>query len=397
MAAIRAAEAGARAIVVEKNAAAGVKLLSTGGGRCNVTNTAALDDFARAFGPRGRFVTDALRRFDATALRLLLASLDVPTQSLDGRHVYPKSERARDVRDALLRRCRELGVEVECNVRVASLTASDGAVSGLATDGFDLDASRVVVAAGGRSYPAFGSSGDGYELARSAGHAITDPVPALVPLVIEGDLAAECAGVSVPCVKVRVAPGRGKDPCERGGLLFTHKGVSGPAVLNVSGAASMMLADGVETVLLVDFTPAVTAQDWERRLDVWRSDEGAAKVRTLVARHLPARLAAALVARACRDGDVRASQLSGEQRAALVSRVKKMRLDVVDTEGWDRAMVTRGGVTLKEVDPRTLESRLCRGLYFAGEVLDLDGPCGGYNLQWAFSSGALAGASAARS
>jgi predicted flavoprotein YhiN len=425
LAAIAAARAGRRVTVCQRMPRAGAKLLASGGGRCNFTNTAAATDFAAAFGRQGRFVLPALEALDSAGLRRLLAELGVPSRVEDGFHVFPSSGRAGDVLAALLRECGRLGVEVRTSTPVEALLVDSGRVVGVRVPRSDLPAAGVILAAGGQGYPELGGTDAGYALARQAGHQIVPPVPALVPLVTAEKWPAACSGVSVPAARVRidfaarpvaarlpsaVRPGpEGSSPksgrasrgspragAGEGDVLFTHTGLSGPAVLDLSGTVAELLPRQSAVPIVLELLPGRTAADWRREMDGWQRTDGRKGVRTLLARHVPLRLAAAICTQAGLADDARASDLPRPARAALERLLTALPLTVTATAGFARAMVTRGGVALKQVDPRTLASRLVAGLHFAGEVLDLDGPCGGYNLQWCMSSGWLAGTSVAR-
>ncbi|HPD13692.1 MAG TPA: NAD(P)/FAD-dependent oxidoreductase [Planctomycetota bacterium] len=390
MAAIAAAEAGARVAVCEQMARPGAKLLATGGGRCNLTNTASADEVMARFGRQGRFMAPALAGLDGPRLRAFFASLGVPTHAPDGFHVFPESNSARSVLAALVGRAEALGVRLLTGVEATALGHE-----GIETSRGAVPCSSVVLATGGKGYPALGATGAGYRLAAHAGHRIVPPVPGLVPLVAAERWVARVSGVTVPEAAVWIDLPRRRHARSVGPLLFTHRGLSGPAVLDLSADVAELLAGGSPVPLRVDLAPGTAASAWAARFDAWRREHGRRLVRTLLADHLPASLAAEL----CRVGgcgdEVRAAEITAAQRRGLASCLAGLPLTVTATEGFGQAMITRGGVALDAVNPRTLESRLRPGLFFAGEVLDLDGPCGGYNLQWAFVSGALAGRAAA--
>jgi len=391
MAAITAAERGRRVLVLERLDHPGAKLLASGGGRCNLTNTLSPAALAEHFGRQGRFALAALEAFGPEALRRFLAGLGVATHAPDGVHVYPVSERSADVRDALLARARDLGVGLRVGVRVEGLRVEAGALKGLETSAGPLAARAVVLATGGRGYADLGGSDSGYRLARQAGHTVIEPTPALVPLVTRESWPHKIAGLSLEGVGVGLAVPRGKRGGVTGGVLFTHRGVSGPAVLDLSGDVACLLRKRRDVPICLNLSPEESAEDWLARLDAWAEGERRKTVRSLLAAHVPRALADALCRLADADPSAKAGQVPRAARRALAGLLANLPLTVTATEGWDRAMVTRGGVALKEVDPKRLASRRVAGLFFAGEVLDLDGPSGGFNLQWAFSSGRLAG------
>jgi len=394
-------------VLLERLPRPGVKLLATGGGRCNLTNTLPPDEFPARFGRHGRFILPALAAFGPDALRRFLGSLGVPTAAPDGLHVFPVTDSAADVQRALVRRARELGVRLRLAVAARALWIEGGALRGLETSRGRIAANAVILATGGKGYPALGAAGAGYALAREAGHTIVEPTPALVPLVTRETWPRELAGLALSPARARIdlpgrppafAPGAPGLRCGpragiTGDLLFTHTGLSGPAILDLSGDVAVLLSDRAEVPLRLDLAPRTTRAEWLARLDSWPLSEGRKALRTLLAAHFPRALADLLCRLAGLAPATRPAQVSRPARRALADLLTALPLTVTATEGWNRAMVTRGGVALKEVDPQTLASRLLPGLAFAGEILDLDGPSGGFNLQWAFSSGRLAGSS----
>jgi len=394
-------------VLLEQLPRPGVKLLATGGGRCNLTNTLPPDEFPARFGRHGRFILPALAAFGPDALRRFLHSLGVPTAAPNGLHVFPVSDSAADVQRALVRRARELGVRLRLATTARALWIEGDALRGLETSRGRVAANAVILATGGKGYPDLGATGSGYALAREVGHSIVEPTPALVPLVTRETWPREIAGLALSPAHARIdipgrppafapgAPGlrRGKRAGITGDLLFTHTGLSGPAVLDLSGDVAVLLSDRAEVPLRLNLAPRTTRAEWLARLDSWPLSEGRKTLRTLLAAHFPRALADLLCRLAGLDPATRPAQVSRPARRALADLLTALPLTVTATEGWDRAMVTRGGVALKEVDPQTLRSRLVPGLAFAGEILDLDAPSGGFNLQWAFSSGRLAGSS----
>lgn len=395
MAAIAAARAGAAVTLCERQSGLGCKLAATGGGRCNLANTLAPEAFMRRFGPRGRFMADALRRLGRDALLRNLRAWGVDTAAADGFHYFPVSQRAADVVDALRRELARGRVAVRLDTRVTALVTADGRIVGATAGGVDEPADAVVLAAGGAAWPALGGSEFGYELARAVGHTVVEPSPALVGLMTRETWPGACAGVTLPDVDVRLDLQRRRKQACRGILLFTHRGISGPVILDLSGDAVACLRAQPVVPLRLCLDATVTRGDWEARLAGWRRGRGARTVRNLLDEAFPQSLATALCVACGIPADLSAARLDAARRALLLDHLAAAPLTVVSAEGMHRAMVTRGGVDLREVDPARLESRRVRGLHIAGELLDLDGPCGGYNLQWAFSSGWLAGAAAA--
>ncbi len=390
MAAVAAAAAGRRVRVCERMESAGRKLLTTGGGRCNLTNMAGVDAIIAAFGRQGRFMQPALREFGPDVLRDFFAAAGVPTVVQDDGCVFPVSQRARDVLDALAREATRHGAEIDCRCAVQKLVVRDGVVAGVeAADGL-IATPRVILAAGGRSYPALGSDGSGLALAVAVGHTLVPPVPALVPLITAETWPKQLAGIVLEQARVRID--RKGQPREGrvGPVLFTHRGISGPPVLDLSGAVAALLAEGAPVSLLIAPRIDRDLSAWRTLFDGWRASFGRRALHNLLSGELPRALAQVL----CElTGlmETTPAQARREQLDTLARLCAELPLTIQQTEGWEHAMVTRGGVKLNEVDPQTLQSRCVPGLFFAGEILDLDGPCGGYNLTWAFASGQLAG------
>ena len=293
--------------------------------------------------------------------------------------------------EKLLRECAELGVSICLNSPIRKLNLADGKVTGLVSDHFEVEAENVLIATGGRGYSKLGGCGIGYELARQAGHSIVTPIPADVPLVAEESWVGELTGIVMPNVHFRVDHKGFSKQGEFGDLLFTHRGISGPMVVNLSGEISSALQKSDKIFVRVNFMPRdFNAQNVFAN---WRTKEG----KKLFLNHLKTLLPNAMATIFCELADIspqmKASELSKNQSEKLEALLCKCPISIIRTEGFEKAMVTRGGVSLKEIDPTTMESKVCKNLYFAGEVMDLDAPCGGFNLQWAFSSGFAAGGS----
>jgi predicted Rossmann fold flavoprotein len=397
MAAIAAAKAGARVAVLERLAMPGTKLVATGGGRCNLTNTLSTAEFLERFGKSGKFMRPAIEGLDSPALRSFFQSLGINTRSTDGLHYFPVSESATEVRDALLERCRALDVEMFMEEDAFGLIIQENSVRGVETSQGRLEATRVVLAAGGCAWPALGSNGSGFTLAQAAGHSIVRPCPALVPLVTRQDWPRVCTGIVIPGARIRIELPKAPRTGVTGDLLFTHRGISGPIVLDLSAEVSRHLAEtGIPVPIRLYLTPESNPEIWNARISAWRTEHPRRLFRNFVSAQLPHTLAETVCAETGIDAELRAADLTRVVQRRLADWLAGVTVEILRTEGFDKAMVTSGGVTLREVEPRTLQSRLVKGLYFAGEILDIAGPCGGYNLQWAFSSGHLAGQSAAR-
>lgn len=372
-------ERGARIVLLDGAEKLGAKILIAGGGRCNVTHeTVRPDDFHGA----RPFVRNVLAAFDASAAVLWFESLGVPLKRESTGKLFPVSDRARDVLEALVRRCRELGVDIRTRRRVAEVTPATGSFR---VDG-EIEARRVILATGGRSVPATGSDGAGHAIARSLGHAVTPTFPALVPLVLDrGFFHASLSGVSHDVELVVRAGGKVVDR-RIGSLLWTHFGISGPVVLD----ASRTWVANPGATLEASLFPGEPFEGVER----WILSERRTTANALGDR-LPARVAETLLRRAGVDPGVPAARTARDARRRLVRDLTALELPVVSDRGWNYAEVTAGGVPLSEVRFRTMESKLVPGLHFVGEILDCDGRIGGFNFQWAWATGFLAGRAAA--
>jgi hypothetical protein len=386
LAAARAsARAGRSTAVLEKMDRPGRKLLITGGGRCNLCDPARDSlDALRAFGRGGEFLRDALSCF---SLAEFLADLDVRTEldASDSRHYVVGG--ARRLLGALLTSATAAGACLRPRSRVRSLEPLPSAGWRVRCSDAVFESRRVILATGGLTYPSTGSSGDGYAWAENLGHKVVPPTPTLGALATKPNFAA-LAGVTVPAVEFTLTVRKRKAGRLRGTLLFTHRGVSGPAVLDLS-LEMTRAAGGNETAeLTIDFLPDVPREKLESSI---ASSAGRKLSRALGATPLPSRLVAEVIRHAGLDPDARVEHVSRKDLRALVDMLKSMRLAVIGVEDPERCTVTFGGVSTREIDPRTMESRLVPGLYFAGEIISVHGPCGGYNLLQAFSTGHVAG------
>ena len=397
MAAIAAARSGAKVTLLERMPEPGLKLCASGGGRSNVTNTLENDAFMDKLGRQGRFAEPALSVMGSVQLREFLASIGAPTHAPDGVRVYPVCEDATKLRDALHDEAVRCKVKVLTNMQVVELIRNGERVGGIKLSKGSMAADAVIIATGSCGYPALGGNDSGYALARSVGHTMAPPAPALVPIITRERWPGELAGVSLPDVRVWIdLPGHSREGL-RGDLLFTHNGISGPAVLDMSGAIARLLTKQFAVPMRVDVLTGETAEQTLAKFNTWRTRSGKKQVVNLLATEfgLPHSFARQLLALSGAEPEVIAAELPATAREQLVAQLHGLVLTARDTEGFKRAMVVRGGIALRDITSETLESEKLWGLYFAGEVLDIDGPCGGYNLQWAFASGWLAGLAAA--
>ena len=400
MAAARAGERGRRVLLLERGPSLGRKLLITAGGRCNVTNSAPLPEFLKAFGRQGGFLRDAMTRFGNAELLEWLHNSGVRTIAERKGRIFPESQQAATVLDALRAAMQAGAVEVRLNQRVESLRIEQGNLSGVfaaAPSGAPRSAiasAGVLIATGGLSYPATGATGDGYALARQAGHSIVEPYPAIVAFETAESWPRNIQGTPIKNVSV-IARHDGRKLAENfGEALWTHYGISGPAILDISGAVVLALRKGGAVTLELDLRPGDTAESLDERLLHAIKKEGKKQISTVLGGWIAERTAAQLLQLAEVDPRKKMSQCSKSDRKRIVRLVKHLELHVRRPRPIEEAIVTGGGVPLSEVDPKRMESRLLKGLFFAGEVLDLAGPSGGYNLQAAFSTGYLVGETA---
>lgn len=399
MAATAAAECGRHVVLLEKMDQPGRKLRITGKGRCNLTNTSTLKDFMTHVGSDARFLRNCFARFFNTELMDFFEQRGVPLTVERGNRVFPTSGKALDIFLALVEWLeRNERVEMRKNSVVKSLVIVDeedgsrriGGVRLL--NGETIFAPKVIVATGGMSYPTTGSTGAGYQLAKEAGHTVVDTVPSLVPLVCEERLPEDLEAFTLKNVRLWVAPKEGKKLYDGfGELTFTSDGIGGPLALSASRMVSRVLHRGEKLVAHIDLKPAVEAAELDRRLIGDLNGNGTRVLNDALRLWLPAEIIPLALKSMHIEYYKRLNQINAAERKRLLGFLKDCQLTLTGTRDYTEAVVTQGGVSLKEIDPKTMESKLVNGLHFAGEVLDLDGDTGGYNLQMAFSTGWAAG------
>lgn len=405
LAAGHAAECGAKVVLLERNSILGKKLRITGKGRGNVTNTAGIEEFVAAFGPTGKFLYGAFSRFSNNDLIELLNRLGVPTKIERGGRVFPKSDRAPDVADALERWLRDLKVDIRLRTTAKSLAVEANIepptpnpqhptpeIAGVSVFGGTMSADAVILATGGITYPATGSTGDGYRMAAEVGHTVVPPVPSLSALDVAEGYVERLEGLSLRNVEATLSANGKRVGREFGEMLFTSVGVSGPIILTLSKLYAR-IEDKSAVELRINFKPALDRKQLEARLlaDFIRTTQYMNYLPEL----LPRKMVPTFAEVSRISGDITLNKITAVQRRRIIDMLLGYRFTVTGARPAEEAIVTAGGVSTKEIAPRTMESKLVKGLYFCGEVMDIDGTTGGYNLQAAFSTGWIAGENAA--
>ena len=390
MAAIHAAERGRRVLLLEKGKKPGVKILMSGGTRCNITHDCDARGIIAAFGPNGKFLHSPLAALGPHETVAFFHGEGVLTKVEDTGKVFPVSDRAVDVLEALLRRMRHCGATLAITEAATDIRPLPDGGFRVATTRREATAEHVLITTGGKSYPGCGTTGDGYGFAAHFGHTILRTTPALVPLTVQVAWIADLRGITLPDVNLRVIETGRPLTARRGSMLFAHFGLTGPAPLDVSRAVSGH-ASPASLTLEADLLPSVPEAAFDEFLRTESLASGKKQLAIVLAERLPRRLADHLLTLCGMPADRKAAALSKPDRVKLVAAVKRLALPLRGTLGFEKAEVTAGGVSLDEVDSRTMQSKRVPGLFFAGEVLDLDGWIGGYNFQSAWSTGWLAG------
>ena len=380
-----ASAGGKKVLLLEKEKHFGGKLPISGGAKCNVTNILSAEEQAASFGKKARFLLPALKNFPPEMTRDFFAAHGVPIEIVDGFHCFPRSNRASDVVNALVNSCREQYVQCLNNICADELLAENQKITGVRCGTKIFYADNVLLACGGKSYPQLGATGSGYTIAAAAGHTIIPPLPAMTGVHTAQQWCAQCAGIALEDVETSIALPGEKERC-RGELIFTDAGISAFAVLDISGRISELLQQMAKVPLKLNLFAGKNSDFWQQEFDRWRKTAPTRSVVRAPNQYMPRKLAGFLVP----DSEVKLTNLSKTMRREIITNLTALPLDAIACP-WEKAMVTRGGVATAEIDPHTLESKIVRNLFFAGEVIDVDGPCGGYNIQWALSSGFTAG------
>ena len=394
LAAIAAAEHGHQVQLFEKNEKLGKKIYITGKGRCNVTNACDTEELFAAVVHNPKFLYSSFYSFTNQDMMELVERNGCPLKTERGGRVFPVSDKSSDVIRALTVCLKNAGVQVRLYEEVDSVETRDGRVSGIRLKKTReiVSADAVIVATGGLSYPSTGSTGDGYRFAEKTGHTVTDLSPALVPFETAEPVGRDLQGLALKNIQAKILKGKKVLYEEFGEMLFTHFGVSGPVLLSASSYGAAQLKKGPLTLSL-DLKPALSEEQLDARILRDFEEQKNNQYKNSLSRLLPAKMIPVIVERSGIDPDKKINEITKEERRRIVQAVKDFRLTLTGLRGYKEAIITQGGISVREINPSTMESKLVKGLYFAGEVLDLDAVTGGYNLQIAWSTGHLAGSS----
>ena len=394
MAAVFAARNGQNVQLLEKNEKLGKKLFITGKGRCNITNAADIEDLFTAVTSNPKFLYSGFYSFTNQQVIDFFEELGVKTKIERGERVFPVSDHSSDVIAAFSRELKSLGVSVSLHTEVKELLCEQDKVCGvLLTNGKKMKADAVIVATGGISYPSTGSTGDGYRFARETGHRVTELLPSLVPMEVRQWYAKELQGLSLRNIEIRITDGKKKLYEEFGEMLFTHYGVTGPVILSASSVVGKTLRKK-ELTLHIDLKPALSEEQLDKRILREFDANHNKQYKNSIDSLFPAKLKPIMIELSEIEPEKKVNEITKEERQRLVHLIKDFTMTLTGLRSYNEAIITKGGVSVKEIDPGTMESKKMKGLYFAGEVLDLDAVTGGYNLQIAWSTGYLAGINA---
>ena len=389
--AIISARQNKKVLLLEKLPNIASKLKATGGGRCNLTNTLSNEDFISKFGRDGRFMQDALKAFDHKALVDFFSEIGVQTHAPDGFRIFPTSHSSLTIISALSDEMKKLGVDLICSQKVEHIIVKDNRVFGVKTLTKTYNAPKVILATGGLGYPTLGAEGDGYTMVEELGHKITELHPAMMPLQVKEVWVKNCRADTIAKVRLRVDLKKAKKLKAMGDLIFTKNGIRGPVVLDFAREVTPLLAKYGEVPLLLNLTKGMNEEQISKHL----KNEAFKNPNDSILKHLSTLLPVPLSQELCNLADINSddkyNKIAGGAKAKLINLLAWTPLTITGHDGFKMAMITRGGISLKEINPKTMQSKIVAGLYFCGELMNLDGPCGGYNLQWSFSSGYLAG------
>lgn len=393
LAAGRAAELGGKVLVLEKMKQEGCKLLITGKGRCNITNSAVISEFIKHVYPNGRFLKNAFSQYFSKDIIELLQKYGVEATLERGGRYFPASNKSADVLHALLKWTKDLKVDIRCGQKVEKIHVENKKITGVTANGKVYTTSKVILATGGKSYPATGSNGEGYVLAKILGHSIENVRPALVPIETEGDLAQKLQGLNLKNVNAVVWVDGKKAGEAFGEMIFTHFGLSGPIILTLSRIVGEALENGSKVEVTVDLKPALDDAKLEQRLLRDLNEHGKKQIGNIFRNWLPSSMVPVFIELLGLNAAKECHQISAKERKQIRILLKNVPFKISKIRTFKEAIITAGGISTNEISSKTMESKLIGGLYFAGEIVDLDAETGGYNLQIAYSTGWLAGQS----
>ena len=391
MAAITAARGGKSVLLLEKLSKIGAKLKATGGGRCNLTNTLDNETFMSHFGRDGKFMTPALHALDHRKLIKFFKEIGVDTHAPDGHRVFPLTHNSSTIIEAMKQEMQNLEVDVLCSQKVLILEHNGVEVSGVKTETDTFYAKNILLATGGMGYPTLGAEGDGFPMAESVGHKITELHPAMMPLKVKETWVDECRADTIAKVAMHVNMKKYKKLSALGDLIFTKGGIRGPVVLDFSREITPILSKFTEVPVLVNLTKGMNEEQIREHFKKEIEKDPHRNTIQLVQTLIPKSVSIEFCKLVNADGTLGWKKLNGQTRDKIIKLLAWTPLTINGHDGFKMAMITRGGITLREIDPYTMQSKKINGLYFCGEIMNLDGPCGGYNLQWSFASGYLAG------
>ncbi|MFT5662045.1 MAG: putative Rossmann fold flavoprotein [Sulfurimonas sp.] len=389
--AIVAARNNKRVLLLEKLSQIASKLKATGGGRCNLTNTLSNEDFMAKFGRDGRFMQDALKDFDHKALITFFDAIGVDTHAPDGFRVFPTSHSSVTIIKALHDEMMRLNIDILCNQKVQELLYENSQVIGLKTNTDTFTSPHIILATGGLGYPVLGAEGDGFSIASQLGHKVTELYPAMMPLKTKETWVTHCRADTIAKVELKVDLKKHKKLRAKGDLIFTKTGIRGPVVLDFAREVTPLLSKYGEVPLLLNLTKGMNEEEIREYLKDEFLKKPQESILTILKTLLPEALSIELCKLANINQESKNKELEGKNKADLIQLLAWTPLTITGHDGFRMAMITRGGINLKEINPKTMQSKIMNGLYFCGEIMNLDGPCGGYNLQWSFASGNLAG------
>jgi len=387
MAAGRAAENGAKVIIIEKNHNLGTKLLITGKGRCNITNkTLDTKKLVSQYGENGKFLFSCLHIFDVTDTLNFFENFHLKTKTERGNRVFPESDFSRDVLDVLVKYLNKGKVKIKNNSTVKDIIQKNHKIIKIILDNNEeIVADNCLIACGGKSFPGTGSTGDGFSWAKKLGHTVNTPTPALAPVILKEKFIKNLEGLSLKNVKISIYKNNKKQDERFGEALFTDVGMSGPIIIDMSKKINNLLPDHTE--LRIDFKPALNIKEFDKRLLKDFKSGNNKQFKNILNKLLPQKLIPVIIKLSQINPEKQVNLISKDERKKLLHLIKEFTLKIKKVEGWNKAIITSGGIETKEIDPKTMKSKIINNLFFAGEIIDIDGPTGGYNLQICWSTG----------